>query len=199
MSSLRRPSRRMPLFAGGFAGGACHQMHARPTPIASSLRRSAADVEEKRRRLIAMDRNEVRGCTKCRLCETRTHTVFGEGDPDAKIFFIGEGPGENEDLTGPARSSDGRANCSNKMIRGDGVAARAGVYRQHRQMPSAGQSRAGARRSGDVHALSRAATGNRPAEGDRHARPAGDAIHAADQARRWDDCADNGTTGAASN
>ena len=54
----------------------------------------------KRERLIALDENEVRGCTKCRLCETRTQTVFGEGDPDAKIFFIGEGPGENEDLTG---------------------------------------------------------------------------------------------------
>jgi DNA polymerase len=57
-------------------------------------------VEEKRARLIAMDNNEVRGCTRCRLHERRTHTVFGEGAPDAKIFFIGEGPGENEDLSG---------------------------------------------------------------------------------------------------
>jgi uracil-DNA glycosylase family 4 len=50
--------------------------------------------------LDAMNRDEVRGCTKCRLCETRTQTVFGEGDVDAKIFFIGEGPGETEDQTG---------------------------------------------------------------------------------------------------
>ena len=57
-------------------------------------------TEEKRLQLLAMDEREVRGCPKCRLCETRTQTVFGEGDPDAKIFFIGEGPGENEDLTG---------------------------------------------------------------------------------------------------
>ena len=56
--------------------------------------------DEKRVRLLAMDENEVRGCPKCRLCETRTKTVFGEGDVDAKIFFLGEGPGENEDLTG---------------------------------------------------------------------------------------------------
>jgi DNA polymerase len=56
--------------------------------------------EQKRQRLVALNENEVRGCTKCRLCETRTQTVFGEGDSDAKIFFIGEGPGENEDLTG---------------------------------------------------------------------------------------------------
>ena len=47
-----------------------------------------------------MDENEVRVCPKCRLCETRTKTVFGEGDVDAKIFFLGEGPGENEDLSG---------------------------------------------------------------------------------------------------
>jgi uracil-DNA glycosylase family 4 len=57
-------------------------------------------ADEKRIRLAAMDESEVRGCTLCRLCETRTKTVFGEGDADAKIFFIGEGPGENEDLTG---------------------------------------------------------------------------------------------------
>jgi DNA polymerase len=50
--------------------------------------------------LQAMDDQEVTGCTKCPLCENRTHTVFGEGDAQAKLMFIGEGPGENEDLTG---------------------------------------------------------------------------------------------------
>jgi uracil-DNA glycosylase len=57
-------------------------------------------IEEKRQRLSAMDDKEVRGCVKCILCKTRTRTVFGEGDCDARIFFIGEGPGENEDLSG---------------------------------------------------------------------------------------------------
>lgn len=55
---------------------------------------------DKRIRLLAMHDKEVRGCIKCRLCETRTNTVFGEGDPNARLFFIGEGPGENEDLSG---------------------------------------------------------------------------------------------------
>lgn len=45
-------------------------------------------------------RTEVETCRKCRLCETRTSVVFGEGDPDAEIMFIGEGPGRQEDLTG---------------------------------------------------------------------------------------------------
>lgn len=39
-------------------------------------------------------------CTKCRLCETRTNVVFGTGDRNADILFIGEGPGEQEDLQG---------------------------------------------------------------------------------------------------
>lgn len=39
-------------------------------------------------------------CTKCSLCETRTNVVFGVGSPDAEVLFIGEGPGENEDLQG---------------------------------------------------------------------------------------------------
>jgi DNA polymerase len=57
-------------------------------------------VGDKAARLIALNNNEVRGCTRCRLHETRTNTVFGEGDADAKIVFVGEGPGENEDLRG---------------------------------------------------------------------------------------------------
>lgn len=55
---------------------------------------------EKRQRLAALDADEVKGCTRCRLCETRTNTVFGEGDPSARLMFVGEGPGENEDLEG---------------------------------------------------------------------------------------------------
>lgn len=43
---------------------------------------------------------QVANCRKCRLAETRTMTVFGEGNPDARVMFIGEGPGTREDLTG---------------------------------------------------------------------------------------------------
>lgn len=39
-------------------------------------------------------------CRKCGLCETRTNVVVGVGNPKSKIMFIGEGPGENEDLQG---------------------------------------------------------------------------------------------------
>jgi DNA polymerase len=39
-------------------------------------------------------------CTKCGLCETRNNVVFGVGNPNADILFVGEGPGEQEDLKG---------------------------------------------------------------------------------------------------
>ena len=44
--------------------------------------------------------NVCNECRKCELCETRTNVVFGTGNPKAKVMFIGEGPGENEDLQG---------------------------------------------------------------------------------------------------
>jgi uracil-DNA glycosylase len=43
---------------------------------------------------------EASTCTKCRLATTRTHVVFGVGDPDADVLFIGEAPGQNEDKQG---------------------------------------------------------------------------------------------------
>lgn len=39
-------------------------------------------------------------CTRCGLCETRTNVVFGVGERTADIMFVGEGPGEQEDLQG---------------------------------------------------------------------------------------------------
>jgi DNA polymerase len=43
---------------------------------------------------------EAAGCTRCRLAAGRTQVVFGVGDPDADIMFIGEGPGYYEDKQG---------------------------------------------------------------------------------------------------
>ena len=43
---------------------------------------------------------QCHNCTKCGLCETRNNVVFGVGARDARIMFIGEGPGEQEDLQG---------------------------------------------------------------------------------------------------
>lgn len=45
-------------------------------------------------------RERCLACDKCGLCSTRTNVVFGVGNPEAKVMFIGEGPGEQEDLSG---------------------------------------------------------------------------------------------------
>lgn len=45
-------------------------------------------------------RGECLNCRRCALAETRTNVVFGEGNPQAEVLCIGEGPGEQEDLTG---------------------------------------------------------------------------------------------------
>lgn len=45
-------------------------------------------------------RQDVAACTRCQLHETRTQTVFGVGDSNADWLFIGEAPGEQEDLRG---------------------------------------------------------------------------------------------------
>ena len=45
-------------------------------------------------------REEVGDCTRCKLHSTRHSIVFGVGDPEAPLMFVGEGPGEQEDLRG---------------------------------------------------------------------------------------------------
>lgn len=43
---------------------------------------------------------EVNQCKKCKLCRNRNNIVFGTGNKNAKIMFIGEGPGADEDMQG---------------------------------------------------------------------------------------------------
>jgi uracil-DNA glycosylase len=45
-------------------------------------------------------RATIGDCKRCKLCSGRTHIVFGVGNPRAKLMFVGEGPGRDEDLQG---------------------------------------------------------------------------------------------------
>jgi len=67
-------------------------------------------------------RKDIGNCTRCGLHSARTNIVFGEGNPFSKIMFIGEGPGESEDLSG--RPFVGR---SGKLL--DQALERAGLNR----------------------------------------------------------------------
>lgn len=72
---------------------------AAPAPKAPSRRPAAAPSGTKQEQLDAVNA-QVRVCVKCPLAKGRTNTVFGVGDPDARIMFIGEGPGAEEDRRG---------------------------------------------------------------------------------------------------
>jgi uracil-DNA glycosylase len=57
-------------------------------------------MRDERQAALEVIASEVRACTRCRLHETRTRAVPGEGDPDTEVVFVGEGPGMNEDREG---------------------------------------------------------------------------------------------------
>jgi DNA polymerase len=59
----------------------------------------AASAEVRREELIVLE-GEVGGCTRCALAEGRTQTVFGAGNADAELMFVGEAPGFHEDQQG---------------------------------------------------------------------------------------------------
>jgi uracil-DNA glycosylase len=45
-------------------------------------------------------RSDLGECVRCKLSRGRTHIVFGQGNPAARLVFVGEGPGQEEDLAG---------------------------------------------------------------------------------------------------
>jgi uracil-DNA glycosylase len=63
---------------------------------------AAAPSESAGARRLALEAiaTEVRACTRCRLAETRTNAVPGEGHSDTEVVFVGEGPGQTEDQQG---------------------------------------------------------------------------------------------------
>jgi DNA polymerase len=64
--------------------------------VATSRENRGANVAESWEAL----REEAKGCTRCPLYKDATQTVFGEGPLDAKLMFVGEQPGDQEDLAG---------------------------------------------------------------------------------------------------
>lgn len=72
-------------------------------------------------------KNDCLKCTKCGLCETRTNVVFGYGNPLSEVMFIGEGPGEQEDLQGkPFVGRSGK--LLDKMLAEIGLSREENIY-----------------------------------------------------------------------
>ena len=80
----------------------------------------------RRERLLAHAAGLAEACRKCEIGSQRRHSVYGEGDPCARLMLVGEGPGETEDLLG--RPFVGRAGqLLEKMLGAIGL-AREDVY-----------------------------------------------------------------------
>lgn len=74
---------------------------ARPVRVLNrgSAKQEIASLTGRKRELNEL-REHIGICTRCRLCEGRKNVVFGVGNPDTDIMFIGEGPGVDEDIQG---------------------------------------------------------------------------------------------------
>lgn len=86
-----------------YPDGAPEFLQDAPEIPAAGLRIKAVGMIDPARAALASLEDVAAGiaqCQRCRLCQTRTYTVPGEGNPQARLMVIGEGPGEQEDLTG---------------------------------------------------------------------------------------------------
>jgi len=81
-SFVEKPPRTQEVTAGGESGQVADEWHPDATGDLGDLKAQAMD------------------CHRCKLRDTCTGVVFGEGDPDTDILLIGEAPGRDEDLTG---------------------------------------------------------------------------------------------------
>ncbi|HEV8201722.1 MAG TPA: uracil-DNA glycosylase [Candidatus Polarisedimenticolia bacterium] len=80
--------------AGGHAEETRRPVVSTPFALAAAVRDPAGQEG------LLRIRDEIGDCRRCRLCERRTQVVFGVGDPGARLMFIGEGPGADEDAQG---------------------------------------------------------------------------------------------------
>jgi len=103
----------------------------KPTPAASPQQTALGDVHAPssfgERPTLASVRTTLGDCKRCRLADGRTQIVFGDGNPDADLLFIGEGPGEQEDREGIPFVGRAGELLTTMIERGLGI-ARSSVY-----------------------------------------------------------------------
>jgi uracil-DNA glycosylase len=73
---------------------------ARAVPVIPVLPPSALIAPEDRANALNLIREEIGDCTRCPLSATRNKIVLGDGNPNARLLFVGEGPGADEDAQG---------------------------------------------------------------------------------------------------
>jgi DNA polymerase len=87
----------MPIPSGTFHDSSPQPLEPQMTPKPTIT--EPGNNNESTPRLTAV-REELGDCERCKLCETRQTLVFGSGNPDADLVFVGEGPGADEDAQG---------------------------------------------------------------------------------------------------
>ncbi len=126
----------------------------RPIPFNDLIPLPATSIPPQDR-AAALDavRADIGDCTRCPLAYAgRRNIVFADGDPNARLMFVGEGPGADEDAPGPPLRRQIRP-AAQQHDRRHGPAPRRRLHRQHRQVPPARQPRPRARRSEYLHAV----------------------------------------------
>ncbi|MBI1382786.1 MAG: uracil-DNA glycosylase [Planctomycetaceae bacterium] len=91
-----------------------------PPPPTAAIARGAADL--------GALAQAVAGCTACGLCQTRTQTVFADGGPRARVLFVGEAPGADEDREGVPFVGRAGALLSDIIAKGMGLERSRDVY-----------------------------------------------------------------------
>src|SRR6476646_8865510 len=104
-SSLRRHLQRGAQTGARVAGDNRNESKASPGKSAGPIAGSSVELfSPGAPSLVSSNLEELRAaigdCRRCKLCSGRTHLVFGVGNPRAKLMFVGEGPGRDEDLQG---------------------------------------------------------------------------------------------------
>jgi len=98
MSHNQRPRRRYFTRHRPFTWRISRFRHAKPFPSAPAI--SDAVPASDRAAALQLIRDEIGDCTRCALHKGRNKIVFGDGSPAARLMFVGEGPGADEDAQG---------------------------------------------------------------------------------------------------
>src|SRR5262245_8788201 len=77
--------------------GAVRESEAQRSKEARSLSLFEANLDQVTDDSLEKIREDIGDCQRCKLCSTRTHIVFGSGNPHARLVFVGEAPGADED------------------------------------------------------------------------------------------------------
>ena len=109
-------------------------------------------------------RADLGDCTRCPLCHSRTHIVFGEGNPNAGLVFVGEGPGFDEDQSGhPFVGAAGQ--LLTKIIEAMNLSREMVYISNIVKCRPPGNRQSGVRRDPSLPAVSETATGDHPSPG----------------------------------